>query len=157
MMATAHSLVAGAIVSRIGDPRLALPLTFVSHFILDSIPHWDFGTNWRKRTKEATGIVAIIDTIIGFTLTWLLYATNTNQLLLASALVVSVLPDWMEAPWYMFFADAKRIGPKPNAGILEKLTYGVYKITNKLHAKAPFPWGFVTQILTVTFFLLLLQ
>ncbi|MFZ2024924.1 MAG: hypothetical protein WAV51_01400 [Microgenomates group bacterium] len=157
MMATAHTLVAGAIAAKIGNPALALTLAFSSHFILDSIPHWDFGTNWRKRTKTATGLFAIADTLFGLGLAWTLYANAVPPLLLAATLLLSILPDWLEAPWYIFFADPNHKGPKTNATYLEKLCYGVYTLTNKAHTKATFPWGLISQIITVTFFLLVLR
>jgi hypothetical protein len=157
MMATAHTLVAGAIAAKVGNPALVLPLALASHFLLDSIPHWDFGTNWRKRSKLATGTFAIADTLIGFGLAWALFSNNVPPLLLASSLILSLIPDWLEAPWYIFFADPQHKGPKTNATMLEKLTYGVYKLTNKAHTKGSFPWGVISQIATVTFFLLVLR
>jgi hypothetical protein len=157
MTATAHTLVAGAIAAKIGNPVLAPTLAFASHFILDSIPHWDFGANWRMRSKLDTGVFAIIDTIVGFGLAYLIYGSKTNFLLLTVCLVLSVLPDWLEAPWYIFFADPKRVGPRPHASFMEKVCYSFYKLTNRAHSKASYPWGVVSQILTVTFFLLLLK
>lgn len=156
-MATAHTLVAGAIAAKVGNPALVLPLALTSHFILDSIPHWDFGTNWRKRTKFATGGFAIADTLFGLGIAWILYADTVPPLLLAATLILSVLPDWLEAPWYIFFADPHHIGPKPHATFFEKALYGVYKLTNKAHTKGTFPWGLITQVVTVTFFLLVLR
>lgn len=157
MMATAHTLVAGVIASKIADPVLASSLSLASHFILDSIPHWDFGTNWRKRSKLATGTFAGIDTVVGFTIAYLLFHTRVQSIILIPCLILSVLPDWLEAPWYIFFADPKRIGPKPHASFIERMCYKFYKIPNLVHAKAPFPWGFISQLLTVSFFLLLLK
>lgn len=156
MMAMAHTLVSGAIASRIGDPVLAPTLALTSHFILDSIPHWDFGADWRKRTKLTTGVFAICDTLFAFGIAWYLYHTTSSPHILLSCLILSVLPDWLEAPWYIFFANPKRIGLKPQASILERSCYGFYKLTNVAHAKAQFPWGVITQIVTVLFFLLLL-
>lgn len=157
MMATAHTLVAGAIAVKIGDPVLASSLAFASHFVLDSIPHWDFGTSWRKRTKLSTGLFAIADTVFGVGLAWVLFSKHANPFLLAACLVLSLLPDWLEAPWYIFFADPHHVGPKKNAGIIEKLTYAMYKTTNKAHTKAPYPWGILSQIAVVIFFLLLVR
>ena len=153
----AHTLVAGAIASQVGNPVLAPTLALASHFFLDNIPHWDFGADWRKRTKLTTGIFAIIDTAIGFGIAYYLYHSSVSSYTLLLSLVLSVLPDWLEAPWYIFFADPKRIGLTPKAKTLEKICYGFYKLTNFAHAKAPFPWGFITQVATVTFFLLLLK
>ena len=157
MMATAHTLVAGAIAAKVGNPALALTLAFSSHFVLDSIPHWDFGTNWRKRTKLATGTFAILDTSVGFILAWILFAPSVPPYLLLGCLVLSVIPDWLEAPWYIFFADPNNKGPKPNAGLFEKACYGIYTLTSKVHTRGSFPWGVFSQIATVTFFLLVLR
>jgi hypothetical protein len=86
-----------------------------------------------------------------------MFSDTVAPLLLASTLLLSILPDWLEAPWYIFFADPHHIGPKNKATLLERLTYGVYKLTNKAHTKASFPWGLISQIATVIFFLLVLR
>ncbi len=156
MMATAHTLVAGAIAFSVRDPILAPTLALASHFFLDSIPHWDFGADWRKRTKAVTGAFASIDTVLGLSLAYLLFGKITHPSVLIPSLLFSLIPDWIEAPWYIFFANPKRIGPKPNATILEKICYSFYKLTNFAHSKAPFPRGVITQLITVLFFLLLL-
>jgi hypothetical protein len=157
MMATAHTLVAGAIAANFGSPILAPILALGSHFLLDSIPHWDFGTDWKKRTKRATGVFAIIDTVIGFSLSYILFHTRVPSLILIPCLILSVLPDWLEAPWYIFFANPKHHGLKPHAQPIEKIFYGFYTLTNRFHSKAPFPWGLISQIVVVTLFLLVLQ
>jgi hypothetical protein len=157
MTATAHALVAGAIANRIGNPALAIPLAFCSHFVMDSIPHWDFGTNWRARSKTATGAVAIADTLLGLTVAYFLFAAKVPTIPLLITLIVSVLPDWMEAPWYIFFASHTKTEPSKTAGFFEKLTFRIYKLENKFHSKAQAPLGIITQIATVAFFMLLLK
>ncbi|OGG11458.1 hypothetical protein A2Z00_02830 [Candidatus Gottesmanbacteria bacterium RBG_13_45_10] len=157
MTATAHALVAGAIASSVPDPVLAPILAFSSHFILDAIPHWDIGTNWRTRSKSATGQIAILDTLLGITLAYFLFAGKAPPLMLLTTIIASELPDWLEAPWYMFFATHDKKQPGKNAGIWENLTYGIYKIENLFHAKAQFPFGLFTQIAAVSFFLVLLH
>ncbi len=157
MTATAHALVAGAIVSKIPDPIMATSLAFTSHFIMDAVPHWDVGTNWRFRSRSLTGALAIVDTIIGITLAYFLYSGKVDVMVLAIVVIASVLPDWLETPWYIFFANAKKHGPSQNAGFLELLAYKTYKVENFFHSKAQFPAGALTQIATVVFFLLLLK
>ncbi len=157
MTATAHALVAGAIASKIPDPATAATLAFTSHFIMDCVPHWDIGTNWRSRPKAATGLFAIIETLLGITIAYVVFGGKVSTIPLTSAIVASLIPDWLETPWYIFFAHQKKKEPTKNAGIWERFTYGVYKLENTLHAKAQFPFGVVTQIITVAFFLLLLS
>lgn len=155
MTATAHALVAAAIVAAIPDPRISLPLAFTSHFIMDAIPHWDFGTNWRARSKTATGAVAILDTLLGFTVAYFAFGGKVDLPILVAGVSLGNLPDWLEAPYYLFFAKQHKKELALNAPPLEKLTYKIYKTENTFHAKAQLPFGLITQIITVAFFLLL--
>ncbi|GMR19015.1 MAG: hypothetical protein BMS9Abin34_139 [Patescibacteria group bacterium] len=41
MLLTPHVAAGVAIASVVPDPRLAIPLAFLSHFVLDAVPHWD--------------------------------------------------------------------------------------------------------------------
>ena len=105
MTSTAHALVSGAIVAAVPNPALSLPLAFLSHFIMDAVPHWDFGTNWRSRSKSATGAIAIIDTVLGFTVAYFVFGGKVDLWLLFAAVALGNLPDWLEAPYYIFFAE----------------------------------------------------
>lgn len=157
MTATAHALVSAAIAASIPNPLLSIPLAFVSHFVMDAVPHWDFGTNWRTRAKAKTGAVATLDTILGFSLAYLLFAGKVESVTLFLTMIAGNLPDWMEAPYYIFFATQKKRRPTKNARFWERLTFDIYKIENVFHAKAQAPLGIVTQIITVVFFFVLLQ
>lgn len=157
MTATAHALVSAAIASATGSSQLAIPLAFISHFIMDTVPHWDFGTNWRSRAKAKTGAIAVADTLIGFTLAYLLFQGKVQPSMLFLSIVAGNLPDWLEAPYYIFFARQDKKQPASTAGFWEKLTFMIYKTENIFHAKAHAPLGIITQIVTVAFFLLLLR
>jgi hypothetical protein len=157
MLETTHALVAGTIAAHTKNPALAVSLSFLSHFIMDAVPHWDIGTNWRKRRKLYTGIFAIADAGIGFGLGYLVFGQTVPLPLLFTAITVSMIPDWMEAPWYVFYANHTKKHPARNAGFFEKLTYGIYKVENIFHNKMRFPLGVVTQIITVAFFWYLLK
>ena len=158
MTATAHALVAGAIATRFPDPIAAGLLAFVSHFVMDSIPHWDIGTNWRERPRHVTGSWAIAETVIGISAGTLFFASRAPTLTLLVAIVLSLLPDWIEAPWYMFFARQDKKEPGARAGAWERLTYVIYKAENMFHTKLQHPFlGVATQVVTVVFFLQLLE
>lgn len=156
MTSVAHALVGASIAARVSDPALAGGLILGSHFLMDMIPHWDFGTNWRKRSKFSTGAIAITDTIIAFTLAYLLFSGKVSFIPLTLAVILSVLPDWLETPWYIFFARQDKQAPGKNASIFENLAFNVYKVENMFHTKAQYPFGLITQMFTVAFFLLLL-
>ncbi len=157
MTATAHALVAGAIASKFPDPTTAITLSLLSHFIMDTVPHWDVGTSWRNRSKSVTGILAIGETLAGIGISFIVFRSSASLPTLALSIFFSLLPDWLETPWYIFFAHQKKHTPTSSASILEKITYKIYKIENLFHTKAQFPLGFVTQIVTVIFFLTLLK
>ncbi len=157
MTATAHALVAGAILTRFPDPLTASSLAFGSHYVMDSIPHWDFGTNWRGRSKAITGCLAIADTLTAFTVAYILYAGKMGILPVTIVTIAALIPDWAETPWYIFFAHQKKHEPGPKANSWERIAYTIYKLPNMFHAKAQFPLGLFTQIATVAFFWLLLS
>jgi len=156
MLETTHALVAGAIASHTKDPATAITLSFLSHFLLDAVPHWDFGTNWRGRRKLYTGTLAIVDVAAGFTIGYIMFRNSVPIPLLVACITAAMIPDWMEAPWYIFFASHNKKAPGPNAGFLEKLTFGIYRIENTFHNKTEFPLGIITQVVTVIFFFVLL-
>ena len=156
MTATAHAIVAGAIYQAIPNPTISIPLAFVSHFIMDAVPHWDIGTSWRSRSKKTTGIFAISDTVLGITLAYFLFQGKGDGLSLLLTLIASEIPDWLEAPWYIFFARHDSHKPGSRAGFWEKLSYRIYRTENVFHTKAGYPFGVITQVATVVFFLLLL-
>jgi len=157
MTATAHALVAGAIAAHVQNPFLAVTLSFASHFILDAVPHWDMGTNWRNRSKKTTGLLALSDTLIAITVTYFFYSGKVALLPLTSCIFASELPDWLETPWYIFFANQNKHEPALKAGFVEKLTYRIYKMENAFHCKAQFPFGAITQVAMVLFFMALLS
>lgn len=156
MTSTAHALVAGAIASRFSDPVTASALALISHYIMDSIPHWDFGTNWRSRPKHETGALAIVETLAGITLSYVFFGQGLPFGLWASTVFFALLPDWLETPWYIFYAHQNKRGPGARAGLLENIAYSFYKLPNVFHAKAQLPLGIVTQVATVAFFLVIL-
>ena len=158
MTATAHAVVAGAIAAKfIGFPAEAMVLALSSHYVMDCIPHWDFGTNWRQRSKKMTGALAIFDTLLGFTVAYFLYGGKAEFLPLTVIIIASLLPDWLETPWDIFFASQKKHEPAPRASVWERLVFQLYKLQNAFHTKAQFPFGLATQIATVAFFLILLK
>lgn len=157
MTSTAHALVAGAIASKFTDPLMASTLAFGTHFVMDSIPHWDIGTNWRERPKETTGAFAIAETLFGIAVALYFFLPTVPLPRLALTIGASLLPDWLEAPWYVFFAQHRKHGPSDRAGVLEKLTYTLYKKQNIFHSKAQLPFGLITQVATVALFFFLLK
>jgi hypothetical protein len=50
MTATGHALIGTVIAAKFGNPALAIPIAFASHFAADALPHWD--TSYHRRQKS---------------------------------------------------------------------------------------------------------
>lgn len=148
MLATSHALAAGVILKTVPDPRIALPLALVSHFILDFLPHWDFVTNQnnhghsltlageRKRIKLT--FLAGLDVIFGFGLTFWLFQ-NLNPSLLLLTIFFAQLPDWLEMPYYFWGLN---FGP----------SIWVKKLQSLVHSRVALPWGLLIQFFIIASF-----
>lgn len=157
MMATSHALVGTAIAAAVPNPILAGVLILTSHYLMDLIPHWDFGTNWKNRSVAQTGMLAIGDTLFGFAITLVLFSSQLPVLSILGAIGLANLPDWLEAPYFIFFAS-KEGHHKSRGGQFGLFLGKVFKFQEDYtHTRALFPFGFITQLVTVTFFLLLLR
>lgn len=141
MTSISHALIGAALAAKISNPVLVAPIAFAVHFVCDAIPHWDLGTNWRLRPKQTTAALAILETIIAVFGTYLIFKNFVPQGALMVAIVFSLLPDWLEAPYYIFMPKAP------------KFFYYCYKIQSIIHSRMQFPMGLITQIITVGLFL----
>ena len=108
MTATAHALVAAAIARAVPNPYLAIPLAITSHFIMDAIPHWDLGADWRSRPKNITGALAIAETVLGITLAYFLFRGKVETPLLLSVKNVFELSNNLQS---FDLAEAKIFDP----------------------------------------------
>jgi hypothetical protein len=108
MTATNHALTGAIIASVVGQPLLALPLAFASHFLLDSLPHYGEGVqNLTIFTKR----VWLVDFIVLSSLMLLLLLLLTSNWLLFAGAVAAISPDvaWI----YRFVFKEKRGLLKP--------------------------------------------
>ena len=78
MVLTPHALIGAALASAVPEhPLIGFFLGFVSHFILDAVPHWDyhldfFETNLLSRNDL---IKLAADFVLGLSLVWLFVPT----------------------------------------------------------------------------------
>lgn len=68
MLELPHTVIGAAIGTKIPNPLISIPLAFISHFLLDLIPHWNPSLYWETKkygrpSKRSTIIVAI-DTLV---------------------------------------------------------------------------------------------
>ena len=144
MLAITHAVVGASLFLAAPTPSFGYMAAFLSHPILDYIPHWDMKTRQMKRSTNHTIFFSLIDAFTGFALGFLLFRNliPPTQLLLAMFLAQAF--DWFEAPYTILnwkfppFSWVKRF-------------------QHLVHQKLPFPDGLLTQIITVFFMLLILR
>lgn len=142
MTSVSHALIGAAIAAKIGDPAGAAVIGLLTHLVCDMVPHWDLGTNWRLRPRVVTGSLAIAETVVAMFGTYFIFSRFVpDQFILGIAIIFSLLPDWIEAPYYLLM-------PHP-----PKFFYYMYKWQSYLHSRLQAPWGVVTQVVVVGLFL----
>jgi hypothetical protein len=108
MTGTNHALTGAVIASIVGQPALAIPLAFASHFLLDSLPH--FGETDHTRTSFSKK-VWFVDFILLSSFMLLLIATS-NWLLFAGALA-AISPDFVWIYRFVVKEKSGKIKPGP--------------------------------------------
>jgi len=150
MTATGHALIGVLIATRFTNPLIGIPLAFVSHFAFDIMPHWDSGTNMKKKTHEQAVKEAVIDVLISVVASYVLYSFlgGTDFIYMYMCVLASQLPDWLFTP-YVFLK------------IRNPLTTFLFRVQVGVHGPGlQLPWGVLTQIVAVVvvyclFFILL--
>lgn len=83
---TPHLVVGAAIGARLRRPGLALPAAFASHFVLDTVPHFDIG--WINGPNLSAAIDAALGAVLCGVLVW---SAGTWAPFIAA--LAAVLPD----------------------------------------------------------------
>lgn len=110
MTATNHVLTGAAIALAVKQPGIAVPLSFLSHFALDALPH--FGVPlvdvFERNAKRSVRIVIPVDVILTVTafvvLTFLVHASVASWVVLA-CMAAAYAPDSVWA--YRFVREIK--------------------------------------------------
>jgi len=108
MLETPHVVVGAAIASKIANPLLSIPISFVSHFVLEKVPHWNPHLNtetekFGKPTKKST-IIATLDVttslIIGSYIAYKAYPNTAQSINILACCLMASLPDIVEGPYF---------------------------------------------------------
>lgn len=144
MLETPHVFIGAAIATKIPNPFIAIPLAFASHFILETVPHWNPHLNsetqkFGQPTRRSTVITAIDSTLALVAGSYIAYQALPNMsqaALIIACSFASVLPDVMEGPY--FFLKAR------TAWVKKWITF-----QKSLQNDTTAFWGLLTQTLTI--------
>jgi len=134
MLLSFHSLAGVVIATEIPNPLIAWPVALLSHFVLDSLPHWDFffeGVNLSRKVRLAILGDFLIGLLVGL---FFIFRVQANAFNIIGACFFANFPDGLSAV-YLFY------GWKPWLVNLN------LKIQSKLNFKSPLPWGMVVPFL----------
>lgn len=106
MLSTPHLLVGAAVGSVSPHPLIAFGAGFLSHFIMDKVPHWDWLPNTRKLL-----ILAIGEFLVGAGLLFILTKNSQDPYLLWAGALGGVMPDVLVAPNYLLGRTIKFLEP----------------------------------------------
>jgi hypothetical protein len=93
-----HAATGAAIATAIDRPIVALPAAFLSHFVIDVIPHWDFKFKGNLREMQAGRLIDINLALIFLIIVIAIYHGPAG-LILASGLI-AILPDAIFLPYF---------------------------------------------------------
>lgn len=149
MVLTCHLLTGAAIASRISNPILTLPLAFLSHYLLDLLPHKDYSiTNikekrWNKAFFDFSKV--FLDIFLGILLISLF---SENAPIIFIGALSAIVPDGITFMAILF--------PQNKLWIQHQKLHKVLNSIGDAEAnkKIPYLWGFFSQI-TIIFLTIL--
>jgi hypothetical protein len=141
MLELPHAIVGATIATKVSNPFLSLPLAFLSHFLLDILPHWNphIFTEMQasgKISKKSVVIIfldALMALLFGLFLAFRFWPKIDRVTIILLGSFLAVAPDLIEAPY--FFLRAK------NEFLLKLI-----KFQNKVQWKTRPLVGIISQI-----------
>lgn len=94
-----HILIGMIIGVQFKSPWLIIPIAFLSHFVLDAIPHWDGNFDKKKFKKTGKGTITDTDMIVKFldiigSLSVIIYFyMQSDRNLMVLGAIMAILPD----------------------------------------------------------------
>jgi hypothetical protein len=138
MILSAHILTAAVVVSKVQNPVLGIFLAFLSHYLLDSIPHREYSAknifekNWKKSLPDFLKV--FLDGLIGFSIIFLI--TDNNFIIYLGGFM-GILPDGIAFLALLF----------PRIKLLEIHQKFHHKLHENFHKrKIPVFWEIFSQI-----------
>lgn len=144
MLIAAHSMAAGYLGDRIGDPVIAFIVGIVVHLLLDMVPHYDT-TDDGKLTLRQVGLI-LADALLFIILIFFVIGSNKISPNFLAGAFGGIFPDLLDniPLWKKTF---------------RKTAFGkrFHHLHNKIHPKQPnLIYGLLTQAVFIVAFSLLL-
>lgn len=149
MTATNHGLSGALIGLAITQPAVALPLAFVSHFVLDAMPHFG-GLNYHKNKKnrQLFHLYLLIDATLLAILISFLFINGAGWLAFA-CLFLAGSPDFVHAYQYLFNKDFHDNGSGPKKHWFTKFHKNIQRSETPKGLIVEIPYAVLLSILII--------
>jgi len=101
MIIIPHMLVGAAIGRRVHNIWLVFIFGFISHYLLDFLPHWDYLS--RIEITNPDHLIKIgLDFILGVSIIFILIRSCSKKWLVLVGIIAALLPDFLNVIYYSF-------------------------------------------------------
>ncbi len=115
MLSVTHAATGAFIAQQLPYPEVYLPLTLLSHYLQDWIPHWDVGTGLSNGSRKPSTAFWLewLDLLAAIALIYFIWQAGQPkfQVHVWLAAFVSLLPDFLEAPKNFLHWQPKLLRP----------------------------------------------
>ena len=151
MLELPHTVIGATIASKIPNPLISLPLAFLSHFVLDLVPHWnpDLYTEAKNNHISPRSKLIILGDVLlslafGFGVAYQALPNLRQAAVVILASFLAVVLDVVEG-FYFFL------------GIRHPLLLDLIKFQHRHQKKVPLISGLLTQVVTILLSLYILR
>jgi len=112
MTGTNHGMTGAVIALLVKEPALAVPLSFISHFACDSIPHFGLAPN-DKLFDRKFNVTLVMDFLVAVSLMVILgLMFRSQRWLIWACMVAAASPDLAWAYYHLYMQKIKKRKPK---------------------------------------------
>lgn len=141
MTATNHSLTGAVVALTVKNPTLAVPLAFISHFILDVIPHHDYFTGENNETifSRKFNILLTVDFIVALLMFGLIASLFPDRKwFIWLCMALAACPDLAQSYYHLYQGKLK--GRQMKLDPISKFHYGIQNESTYLGAAVEIVW-----------------
>lgn len=109
-----HGLTGAVIALAVKNPYIAVPMAFLSHFIVDIIPHWDYGIKNKAGTFSRKFNLLLTSDFLISVLAMIILAilSPAHKWLIWACMIAAASPDLMWAYYRLYIEHLKKRVPR---------------------------------------------
>ena len=143
MTATNHAITGAVIGLALGNPYLAIPLSLVSHYAMDTLPH--FGKMWPLKSKKFVNYL-LIEALFCFLIVLTMFIVRPQHCILGMICAfIAAAPDLLSIKFFKKTIEGKKYVP----GRYFKFASGIQKKESPENIKYDILWFIALLILFI--------